>query len=442
MNKIFLILKREFLTRIKKKSFLIMTILSPLLIVLFYGIIIYFTINGPGNEAVKTVFVDDDYFEFVTDKFNNNKTFNFEYGSTEKLTSAEFLKAHPNYFAVLQFPDSFGINHLQGVKFTAIEQPSISQIDYIENEIEKLIKNEQLAHFKIDEVIIKKINETKVKVKTSKINLENDTEETSNSGASTALGMGGALLIYLFIFLYGVMVMKGIIEEKTNRIVEILISSVKPFQLMMGKILGIASVGLLQFIIWVSLILIATPIVSSLLVGNDVKELANAASTLPNASPVNNISGNSFLSGLMAFNYSYLITVFIFYFITGYLFYGALFAAIGSAVDNETDTQQFMLPVTMPLVFSIALAQGLVLNAPNGVAAFWLSIIPFTSPVVMMIRLPFGVPAWELALSMLLMVVGFMFNVWLASRIYRIGILTFGKKPTYKEIWKWIKMSN
>lgn len=442
MNKIFLILKREFLTRIKKKSFLVMTILSPLLIVLFYAIIIYFTINGPGNEEVKTVFVDDDYFEFVTDKFNNNKIFKFEYGSTETLTSSEFLKANPQYFALLQFPDSFGINNLQGVKFTAIEQPSISQIDYVENEIEKIIKNEQLAHFKIDEVIIKKINDTKVIINSSKINLENATEESSNSGAASALGMGGALLIYMFIFLYGVMVMKGIIEEKTNRIVEILISSVKPFQLMMGKILGIAGVGLLQFIIWVTLILLAIPLVSSLLMGDNVKEMANVASSLPNSMPAKAISGNAFLDGLLSFNYPYLISVFVFYFITGYLFYGALFAAIGSAVDNETDTQQFMLPVTMPLIFSIALAQGLVLNAPNGTAAFWLSIIPFTSPVVMMIRLPFGVPTWELLLSMALMVFGFMFTVWLASRIYRIGILTFGKKPTYKEIWKWIKMSN
>jgi ABC-2 type transport system permease protein len=442
MNKIFLILKREFLTRIKKKSFLVMTILSPLLIVLFYAIIIYFTINGPGNEEVKTVFVDDDYFEFVTDKFNNNKVFKFEYGSTETLTSSEFLKANPQYFALLQFPDSFGINNLQGVKFTAVEQPSISQIDYVENEIEKIIKNEQLAHFKIDEVIIKKINDTKVIINSSKINLENATEESSNSGAASALGMGGALLIYMFIFLYGVMVMKGIIEEKTNRIVEILISSVKPFQLMMGKILGIAGVGLLQFIIWVTLILLAIPLVSSLLMGDNVKEMANVASSLPNSMPAKAISGNAFLDGLLSFNYPYLISVFVFYFITGYLFYGALFAAIGSAVDNETDTQQFMLPVTMPLIFSIALAQGLVLNAPNGTAAFWLSIIPFTSPVVMMIRLPFGVPTWELLLSMALMVFGFMFTVWLASRIYRIGILTFGKKPTYKEIWKWIKMSN
>jgi ABC-2 type transport system permease protein len=442
MNKIFLILKREFLTRIKKKSFLVMTILSPLLIVLFYAIIIYFTINGPGNEEVKTVFVDDDYFEFVTDKFNNNKVFKFEYGSTETLTSSEFLKANPQYFALLQFPDSFGINNLQGVKFTAVEQPSISQIDYVENEIEKIIKNEQLAHFKIDEVIIKKINDTKVIINSSKINLENATEESSNSGAASALGMGGALLIYMFIFLYGVMVMKGIIEEKTNRIVEILISSVKPFQLMMGKILGIAGVGLLQFIIWVTLILLAMPLVSSLLMGDNVKEMANVASSLPNSMPAKAISGNAFLDGLLSFNYPYLISVFVFYFITGYLFYGALFAAIGSAVDNETDTQQFMLPVTMPLIFSIALAQGLVLNAPNGTAAFWLSIIPFTSPVVMMIRLPFGVPTWELLLSMALMVFGFMFTVWLASRIYRIGILTFGKKPTYKEIWKWIKMSN
>ena len=441
MNKIFLILKREFITRVKKKSFLVMTIVSPLLIVLFYGITIYFTINGPGNEEIKTVFVNDNS-GLITDKLNSNKIFNFKYGSIENSTPSEFLKINPDYYALLQIPDSFGLNNTNGIKLLATDQPSVSQIDYIENEIEKYVKNEQLANYKIDQSIIDKINETNVKLSTTKINFENQEEEKSNSGAATALGMGGAFLIYLFIFLYGVMVMKGIIEEKTNRIVEIIISSVKPFQLMMGKILGIASVGLLQFVIWVALILLAMPLVSSFLMGDHVKELANVSSQLPNAMPVNAISGNSFLDGLLSFNYPYLIAVFLFYFITGYLFYGALFAAIGSAVDNETDTQQFMLPVTMPLVFSIALAQGLVLNAPNGAAAFWLSIIPFTSPVVMMIRLPFGVPTWELLLSMSLMICGFMFTVWLAARIYRIGILTFGKKPTYKEIWKWIKMSN
>jgi ABC-2 type transport system permease protein len=441
MNKILLILKREFLTRVKKKSFLIMTILSPLLIVLFYGITIYFTVNGPGNEEVKTVFVNDNS-GLIANKLSNNKIFTFEYGTLANSSPSEFLKNNANYYALLQIPDSFGLNNNTGIKFLAVDQPSISQIDYIENEIEKYVKNEQLSNYKIDQSIIDKINETKVKLSTVKLNLENELEEKSNSGAATALGMGGALLIYLFIFLYGVMVMKGIIEEKTNRIVEIIISSVRPFQLMMGKILGIASVGLLQFIIWVTLILLAMPIVSNLLMGDKVQEMANVAANIPNTMPAKAISGNAFLDGLMSFNYPYLIGVFVFYFITGYLFYGALFAAIGSAVDNETDTQQFMLPVTMPLVFSIALAQGLVLNAPNGAAAFWLSIIPFTSPVVMMIRLPFGVPTWELALSMALMICGFMFTVWLASRIYRIGILTFGKKPTYKEIWKWIKMSN
>jgi ABC-2 type transport system permease protein len=441
MNKIFLILKREFTTRVKKKSFLVMTIVSPLLIVLFYGITIYFTINGPENEEIKTVFVNDNS-GLITDKLTNNKIFNFKYGSIENSTPREFLKINPAYYALLQIPDSFGLNNTNGIKLLATDQPSVSQIDYIENEIEKYVKNEQLANYKIDQSIIDKINETNVKLSTTKINFESQEEEKSNSGAATALGMGGAFLIYLFIFLYGVMVMKGIIEEKTNRIVEIIISSVKPFQLMMGKILGIASVGLLQFVIWVALILLAMPIVSSFLIGDHVKDLAAVSSQLPDAMPANALSGNSFLDGLLSFNYPYLIAVFLFYFITGYLFYGALFAAIGSAVDNETDTQQFMLPVTMPLVFSIALAQGLVLNAPNGTAAFWLSIIPFTSPVVMMIRLPFGVPTWELLLSMSLMICGFMFTVWLAARIYRIGILTFGKKPTYKEIWKWIKMSN
>ncbi len=441
MSKIFLILKREFFTRVKKKSFLIMTIVSPLLIVLFYAIIIYFTVNGAGNEAVKTVFVNDKS-GLIENKLSNNKVFNFEYGNDVKTTAAEFLKKHNQYFALLQIPDSFGLNNTSGIKLIATEQPSITQIDYIENEIEKFVKNEQLTNYKIDQSIIDKINATEVKLSTTKLNLNSQQEEKSNSGAATALGMGGALLIYFFIFLYGVMVMKGIVEEKTNRIVEVIISSVRPFQLMMGKILGIASVGLLQFIIWVTLILIAMPLVSSLLMGDKMQEVASATANMPNSMPAKAISGNAFLDGLLSFNYPYLIGVFVFYFIAGYLFYGALFAAIGSAVDNETDTQQFMFPVTMPLIFSIALAQGLVLNAPNGTAAFWLSIIPFTSPIVMMIRVPFGVPTWELLLSMALMIAGFMFTVWLASRIYRIGILTFGKKPSYKEIWKWIKMNN
>ncbi|MES2727462.1 MAG: ABC transporter permease [Bacteroidota bacterium] len=441
MNKIFLIIKREFLTRVKKKSFLVMTILSPLLIVLFYGVTIYFSIHGPGDENVKNIFVNSKN-SLIKNKLTSSKIYNFEYGSIETNTVNDFLKTNNTYYAVLSIPDSFGIDYLDDIKLMAIDQPSISQINYIENELEKYIKNEQLANYKIDESIINKINETKINVNTIKLSAESGVEENSNSSAATALGIGGALLIYLFIFLYGVMVMKGIIEEKTNRIVEIIISSVRPFQLMMGKILGIASVGLLQFIIWVTLILLATPLVSSLLMGNKAQELATAAASMPNSMPAKAISGNAFLDGLLSFNYPYLIAVFIFYFLAGYLFYGALFAAIGSAVDNETDTQQFMLPVTMPLLFSIALAQGLVLNAPNGTAAFWLSIIPFTSPIVMMIRLPFGVPTWELLLSMGLMIVGFMFTVWLASRIYRIGILTFGKKPTYKEIWKWIRMNN
>lgn len=302
MNKILLILKREFLTRVKKKSFLVMTILSPLLIVLFYGVTIYFTINGPGNEEVKTVFVDD-ASGLITNKLNNSKIFNFEYGNEETVSPSSYLKAHKNYYAILQIPDSFGLNNTQGIKFLAIDQPSISQIDYIENEIEKYVKNEQLANYKIDQSIIDKINQTKVKLSTVKLNLDSEQEEKSNSAAATALGMGGALLIYLFIFLYGVMVMKGIIEEKTNRIVEIIISSVRPFQLMMGKILGIASVGLLQFIIWVALILLAMPLVSNLLMGNKVQEMANVASQMPNSMPAKAISGNAFIDGLMAFNY-------------------------------------------------------------------------------------------------------------------------------------------
>jgi ABC-2 type transport system permease protein len=229
--------------------------------------------------------------------------------------------------------------------------------------------------------------------------------------------------------------MRGVIEEKTNRIVEVIISSLKPFELMMGKIVGIALVGLTQFVIWIFIIFALGSAVSGLVLSsmNLPTEAGQAMQTTGAENDFSNI-----LQALSGFNYVMIVTMFIFYFISGYLFYGSLFAAIGSAVDNETDTQQFMLPITLPLVFAFVLAQSVVTSNPNGILAFWLSIIPLTSPVVMMVRIPFGVPFWEVLISMAAMIVGFVFTVWLAGRIYRVGILMYGKKPSYKELGKWL----
>jgi ABC-2 type transport system permease protein len=286
--------------------------------------------------------------------------------------------------------------------------------------------------------------------KSVKVNISNITEEDEKKGrsadveVSTALGFAGGILIYFFIFLYGAQVMRGVIEEKTSRIVEVIISSVKPFQLMMGKIVGIALVGLTQFLLWVIFTFVIYSTVMNVVVKDKFSKdnIENIIQKSPDGTSVENvdqmIETGQLVDRIKGINWLLMIPAFIFYFLGGYLLYGALFAAIGGAVDNEADTQQFMLPITIPLILAIVVAQT-VMHDPSGKVAFWFSIIPFTSPVVMMVRLPFQVQVWELMLSMGLLVIGFIFTTWLAGKIYRTGILMYGKKINYKELWKWLR---
>lgn len=429
MNKILLVIKREYLTRVRKKSFIIMTIAAPLLISAFYGIIIYFAINKDIGESEKRIYVADLSGAF-TAKLTSKETIKFVYGAQPDEKNTKTFLESQNYYALLTLSDS----GLKTINLVAIDQPSLTTVGYIESQLSNVLKQRKLESIGVSTAQIEEVNNVDIHINTAKAT---DTgAESSSAAASSAIGFAAALLIYMFIFLYGVQVMRGVIEEKTNRIVEVIISSLKPFQLMMGKIIGIALVGLTQFVIWVALITLLGG-GSSGIIASQMDISPEAQSALAHSGKAVSESG-SFITALLSFNYTYLASVFLFYFITGYLFYGALFAAIGSAVDNETDTQQFMLPVTMPLVLALVLAQSAVISNPNGAMAFWLSIIPFTSPVVMMVRMPFGVPTWELFLSMGCMILGFMFTVWLAGRIYRIGILMYGKKPSYKEIGKWL----
>ncbi len=438
MNKILLITKREFLSRVKKKSFIIMTILSPILIILFYGLIFFFSFNKDLTEDKKTITVCDESGIFIN-KLKNSNSITFIYNNNAKQNKLEYLKQNNNY-GILIIPMVTG-DSLGKINFISKEQPSLSTQSYIETQIQNELKNIKLSKYGIEKNLLDKINNTEVTINTQK--LTDNGLENGNSGLTTAIGYFSAFLIYIFIFLYGVQVMRGVIEEKTNRIVEVIISSVKPFQLMMGKIIGIAMVGLTQFILWALLIVVLSPIVSQLILQfmdlpSDALQQINA----PEQHGLAQVKQNGvvgFLNDLSQFNFALIIGMFIFYFIGGYLFYGALFAAVGSAVDSETDTQQFMLPITMPLVFSLVVAQSVVTSAPNGTLSFWLSIIPLTSPVVMMVRLPFGVPLWQLLLSIFCMIAGFILAVWISARIYKIGILMYGKKASYKDIGKWIK---
>ncbi|MDO7744630.1 MAG: ABC transporter permease, partial [Pedobacter sp.] len=285
-----------------------------------------------------------------------------------------------------------------------------------------------------------------VSIDTKKIG-ETGKEEDSSAGASTIIAYVAGILMFMFIMLYGIQVMRGVIEEKTSRIIEVMISSVKPFQLMMGKIIGIALVGLTQFILWIILTTaISTGVVKVFLPEKNKKEVSANAQVKDNDKSIREAVDNGPIANvqkaLANLDVTKIVSMFVFYFIGGYLFYSALYAAIGSAVDSETETQQFMFPVMMPLLLGYSLSLSVVTNDPYGSMAFWLSIIPFTSPIAMMVRLPYGVPEWQLALSIALLILGFIGTVWMASRIYRVGILMYGKKPSLKEMIKWFTYKN
>ena len=345
---------------------------------------------------------------------------------------------YDHYYAVLELPDSVNTKNLV-VKIGSRENISLQTKGAIESKIRNAFESDNMEKLGIP---VQLLDSMRSNISIQALKIEEDGKSSdSSTELYTVLGMVLAGAIYFFIFLYGVQVMRGVIEEKTNRIVEVIVSSVKPFQLMMGKVLGLAAVGLTQIIIWVALSGILITVVSVSIGAEQIpnveqlEQMKQAGEQMP-VSDLTNM-----LAAIKALNLPLIALSFIFYFAGGYLVYSALFAAVGSAVDSETDTQQFMLPITMPLVLAFVLSTSVVMKDPNGPIAFWLSIFPLTSPIVMMVRLPFlSIPeqAWELGLSMVLLIAFFVGTIWLASRIYRVGILMYGKKATYKELFKWI----
>lgn len=433
MRKIGLIIAREYLSRVKKKSFIVMTFLGPILIGLMYGVAIWLAINADEMNTKKQVKVVDES-KLFEGSIRNSSSLEFEFVNTDIETlKEEVLKNEDSYLLII--PDKVSKNKLDEVQLFSKKQASISVVSYIEKELESKLKDNKLIENGISSDILKSLN---MEVSISTLRLTDKGEESGSAGASYGVGMFGSILIYLFIFLYGVQVMRGVIEEKNNRIVEVIISSVRPFQLMMGKIVGIALVGLTQFVLWVVLTMAINGVISQKMMSDKSSVSATEISAQANANVDNEVM-TDVLSAVNTINFPLLIGTFLFYFLAGYLLYSALFAAIGSAVDSEAETQQFMFPVTIPLIFSFVLASSAVVNNPDGPIAFWLSMIPLTSPVVMMVRIPFGVPAWQLITSMILLILGFMGTVWLAAKIYRTGILMYGKKVTFKEMMKWLK---
>jgi len=320
------------------------------------------------------------------------------------------------------------------------KQPGLNVTSYIKSVMKREAENKKLLASGIDPKLIKS---SKVKINLSTIRVEEGgIEKKSNTEVEVGLAIFAGILIYFFIFMFGAQVLKGVMEEKQSRIVEVILSSVKPFQLMMGKIVGIALVGLTQFLLWIILTGVFLGIFQSGFMGGNTDAMSMLSSQSQMAAATQEVSaGDPFamvteiISGI---NFKIMIFSFLFYFLAGYLLFASLFAAIGSAVDQDADTQQFMFPVSLPLIFSVAMS-GVIINQPDSSLAFWLSMFPLTSPVTMMIRIPFGVPIWEIALSMSLLVIGFLASTWMAGKIYRTGILMYGQKVNYAIMWKWLR---
>lgn len=443
MGKISLIIQREYLTRVRKRSFIIMTILGPLLMA---GVAIVPIWLASANESVRSIVVLDET-GMMDYQLQSSANIQFSY-SHVTLEDAKRNLENSNSYALVYIPKTQDDNLIvtqRSIKLYSSNQVSLNVKIYIENQLEKQLERAMLKANGVDKDLVSSIEKT-VKVSIQNVDLSHkDSKDKSNDvEVSTALGAFAGILIYFFIFLFGSQVMRGVIEEKSNRIVELIISSVKPFQLMMGKIIGIALVGLTQFLLWV----ILTASIYTIFLNTVFKEKFSAdkiemlMKKSPDGTAVEDIDqlieNQLVIERINQINWALIIPCFIFYFLGGYLLYGAMFAAVGGAVDNDADTQQFVLPITIPLIFSFVMAQT-VLNDPTGVMARWLSIIPLTSPIVMMVRLPFQVPAWELVLSMVMLVLGFIFTTWIAGKIYRTGILMYGKRVTWREMARWLR---
>ena len=433
MNHLILIIKREYLAKVKNKSFILMTFLTPLIMVGLIALVTYLT--SVNNEKVRTISVLDQA-GFLKGALVSNDYTIYHYLESMDLETAKTLSNQNNSYGLLYIPNHPLDSVSKHIKFLSEEAPSLTFVTGLESKIEIRLKELKLEKAGVDL--------SKIKAAKTYVNLNQQSYEgvkTSKSGSFMKLGFGvlSGYLLFMFIIIYGNLIMRSVIEEKTSRIIEIIVSSVKPIQLMLGKIFGTSLAGITQFALWIVLLgLLMT--VASFFLGVDFSATPKndmMTEALNNQAVNSEIQGliNDF-RGLPIFN---LIIAFILFFAGGYLLYSSLYAAIGAAVDNETDTQQFILPVIMPLILAFYVGFFTVLEDPHGSISIVFSYIPFTSPIVMLMRIPFGVPLWEQLLSLTVLVITFAITVWVAAKIYRVGILMYGKKPSYRDLVKWLK---
>jgi ABC-2 type transport system permease protein len=441
MSKIGLIISQEYRNRVVKKSFLLMTFLTPVLMAALIVTPIFLASIKDDEERVVAV-VDQmglysEFFEGLKSedcRFEVLKTFDVGKLSVydEQLST--------QYSAFVIISDDLSVNSNAMTMYSQKQVPS-SIRRFIESSLEDYIEEQILESYNIPK-LKEMISEAKVDVKVTTYKLSEDGVTTSDSDIASVIGMLTTMLIYMFIFVSGAQVMNSVVQEKVNRIVEVMICSVRPWELMWGKIIAVGLTCLTQMALWVVLTLLIVGVAMGVM---DIP-LEGSQMAMPNAQQLADMSGQGFnsqfdsqyVSSLLSIDWVFVLVMFVVYFIGGYLLYSSMFAAIGASVDNEADTSQFMMPITIIVLF--ALYAGIYsAENPDGPLAFWCSMIPFTSPMVMMVRIPFDVPMWQLGLSLGLLALTIVGTIWLSAKIYRVGILMYGKKPTVKEIIKWIK---
>lgn len=434
MNKIFIVAGREFFTRIQSRTFIVMSILGPLLFGLF---VLVPVLMAKWNNDSTTVWVHDPSGQ-LSDAFQDQNGLKFQVLPQGTLSNGVLVPADSANIRELLEDQDAGLLHLQApdsnlnveARYYSAQAAGLKITERIQSALNDRLYRLRMERQGLDPKVIESLR-AEVQLQTSV--WTDQGSEDSHTETAMLLGFGAALLMYMFIFMYGSMVMRGVIEEKASRVMELLVSTTKPFELMMGKILGIASVGLFQFVLW---LLLGTAISTAI----GAMGLGSGPGTASVPGTVNSLPADAqadWMQILGQMPWETIIPFFLFYFLGGYFLYAALFAAVGSAVDSEGDSQQLMLPISLPIILSFVASQFVMQN-PHGSLAFWMSMIPLTSPVVMVVRLPFGVPGWELALSMFLLVAAFVVAVWLAGRIFRIGVLMYGQKVSFNLLRKWL----
>ncbi len=434
MGKIGLIARREFNERVRKKSFIITTILMPVCLVGIIGVMAWLMTRE--SDKIREIIVDES--GVVAPQMTDEGT--IRYRMADQPFERVREEAPEGIFGILLIGDDIMTNS-RTVQLYTYESSTVMIEEAVAGQIRQIVEAEKLKAYHIDNLdrILAEV-ETPIVLQTKEITESGETRDSSSTLALAAAYIFG-MLVYMFVFLYGTMVMQGVIEEKSNKVLELMVSSVKPFQLMMGKIIGIASVALTQLLIWVVFIALAGGAAVNFFAGDAMTAAAamNAGEAMPVEFNNMDMDGVAMLSRLTDVRYILTLVIgFVVYFIGGYLLYAAMFAAVGSAVDNEKDTQNLQLPITIPLILAFVVMVN-AMQDPHSHIAFWFSMIPFTSPIIMMARLPYGVPMWEVLLSAGLLYATFVGMVWLAGKIYRVGIFMYGKKPSFRELFKWVR---